>query len=200
MARKGAKPDPYAKRAHETHLEWRSRITKMEQDERDKKEPIVPVHAQAHGDYLKRFIVHQETNTIAETACNRASHIVDKWFAEGWPGFEEPARAAINRCAKLWEVRPVVGKLTAAYEPTVFGGAPANDYGILSALDDNGQLERWQALFHPAHWEVFEAVVRWGNPAGVAGSEMANNTPQSIASARAIVGLVANVIAMQRGC
>lgn len=125
----------------------------------------------------------------------RNSAIVEKWFKEGHIGFHEGARLAIEWCHKRWEARGVIGKLCASYEPTIGhgGGNPARD------IELRDELDTIKAEFHPAHWDIFENVVRWGSPAGVAGSDLADNPPQAIASARAVVGMIASFIATKRG-
>jgi hypothetical protein len=149
----------------------------------------------ARGDFRRDYVTHVETNTKAMAYRNR-SNIVEKWFTEGWPGFEEPARLAINWCHDAWEARGIIGKFSANYEPTIGSGGNSQYARSVELRDD---LDRIKQLFHPTHWQVYENVVRWGLPAGVAGSDMAANTGQSIAAARATVGLVANFIAAKRG-
>lgn len=149
----------------------------------------------AAGEYKDRYVTHVESFTRSKAFVNR-SNIVDRWFDERWPGFEQGARLAIDWCHKAWEARGEIGNTTANYEPTVGGGVMTQFARDVELVDD---LMRLSQLFHPTHWAVFENVCRWGMPAGVAGSDLATNTPQSIASARATVGLVANFIAMQRG-
>lgn len=149
----------------------------------------------AQGGYKRGMVMHVETATGSLAFINR-SNIVDRWFAEGWPGFEEPARMAINWCHERWEARGEIGNLSASYGAEG-GGSGNNQYARDIELKD--ELDRVKAMFHPEHWRVFENVVRWGIPAGSAGMRLAKNTPQAIASSRATVGLVANYIAMKRG-
>lgn len=146
---------------------------------------------QAKGNVQSLFIVHVETWTT--TKAHRVSNIIDKWFDERWPGFEEPARAAIDWCQERWNARGVIGKQCATYGFTSGGGEAVRD------IELRDELDREKERFPPAHWSVFENVLRWGLPAGTAGSDWANNDPQAIASARAIVGMIANMIAMRRG-
>lgn len=147
------------------------------------------------GSYERKFVTHVETNTVSTAFVSRVN-IVDRWFDERWPGFEEPAHRAIEWCHRCWEARGEIGNTTAKYEPTIGGGGVSQFARDIELVDEIMEVSRW---FHPVHWGVFENTVRWGMPAGVAGSDMATNTPQAIASARATVGLVANFIAMKRG-
>jgi hypothetical protein len=157
-------------------------------------ELIAPTPEQlAKGNVSARFVVHVDSWTTAKA--HKVSNVLDRWFDEGRAGFEAPARAAIEWCQTRWEARGVIGRQCASYSPASGGGGQAvRDIEMRDELDD------MKGLFPARHWNVFENVVRWGYPAGDAGGEFANNDPQAIASARAIVGLIANVIAMRIGC
>ena len=146
----------------------------------------------AKGNVSPLFVVHVESWTT--TKAHRTFDIIDRWFSEGWPGFDEPARAAINWCQERWNARGVIGKQSANYSPTCGSGGNA-----VRDIELRDELDHEKARFPQSHWDVFENVCRWGQPAGVAGSDWANNDPQAIASARAIVGMVANMIAMHKG-
>ncbi len=150
----------------------------------------------ANGLYERTFVTHAESATVTMAHRNRASNIVDKWFDQGWPGFDEGARLAINWCHKCWEARGVIGNLTANLGGQPSGGGNSQYARDIELADDLDDVKKW---FHPAHWRVFENTVRWGIPAGMAGAELAKNDGQAIAATRATVGLVANYIAARRG-
>jgi hypothetical protein len=118
---------------------------------------------------------------------------VDRWLAEGGPGFEEPQRRAIDRVRGLWHVMGTSGKLVANLDGV--GGSGGMERGIAQA-DAMAAVAQYQdRLGIPYAWEAFENVVRWDMPAGAAGSHLANNSPQQQAHAKACVGLVASMIA-----
>lgn len=196
MGKGSARADPNARRQGENYLQWTSRIARQKQETRDRSEPIVPVEAQRHGDYQDEFVTDVDTNTKVQTKRNQVSSIVDKWFREGGVGFDGGAKAAVERCVALWELRPVIGHLCATYGPLMPSGGFS---GHESHMDLRDELDEFKSWFHPGHWAVYENVVRWGQPAGLAGSSMADNAPQAIASAKAVVGMVASFIAMRRG-
>lgn len=198
MAKRGSpvKNDPYAKRATETHLQWRSRVAAMEQAVRDRSEPVVPREAQRHGEYGDQFVYHLESGTKVQTKRNAISRVVDKWFEEGSVGFHHGSRLAVEWCHERWEARGTIGRLCANYEPTIPSGGNSQYARDIHIRDELDEVRSW---FHPAHWEVFEGVVRWGRAAGVAGSDLADNTPQAIASAKTVVGMIASFIAAKRG-
>ena len=147
----------------------------------------------AKGNVKALFVVRVEDWTTAKA--HKVSNALDQWFEQRLPGFEEPARAAIDWCQVRWEARGVIGKQCANYSPTcgAGGGNVARDIELRDELD----MVRADIRVPDRYWSIFENVCRWGEPAGKAGFE--NNNPQAIASARAVVGLVANLIAMHRG-
>lgn len=146
-----------------------------------------------HGEYEKKVVLHSESATQTETTINRRSHVIDKWIDEGGLGFEGGAVTAIRNCQFFWE-RMKGNKLTASYGERISGGLEGMDPS--DALD---MMARFKRPIPAPYWNIFENVVRNRQPAGVAGSDLAKNTTQSIASARAVVGFVASKIAEDQG-
>lgn len=194
-----AKHNPTAKRREETEAQYLSRLARDRAEQRNRMEPIVPAIAQANGHFAKRTVTHVDTNTKAETFIRDGlPATVRSWVLKRYPGFEEPAQAAILHCIALWDARPLLGKLSASYGVTIPGGTGSPEIALLDNLDGIDELSEFKGMFHPAHWRVFEAVVRYDRPACGAANEIENNAPQSTASARAIVGMIANWIAIQK--
>src|SRR6185312_3030652 len=196
---KQAHKDIFAKRGDETTLEWELRKAGLKANARNRDDPLVPVERE--GAYRRDTVMHVETNTRALTAkLIELPSVIERWHMQGVPRFEEPAMNAMRQCIALWEARPILGNMAAGYAPTIKRGANDYDRHIIRALDDTAAIERYAAMFHPAHWRVYEAVVRYDRPLGEAGGALEDNGPQSTASARAIVGTVANFIAMHLRC
>jgi hypothetical protein len=126
---------------------------------------------------------------------NAAVTSVDRWLASGGPGFEDPQRRAIDHVRSLWAVTGSGPRVTARYDglriPRTGGGADSRE-NYLSALHT---LQHYESQFPRYVWEAFEQVVRFDEPAGLAGSRMANNAAQQQAHAKACVGFVASKIA-----
>lgn len=149
----------------------------------------------ANGDFERNFITHAESNTKATAYRRRDSSIVETWHREGAVGFDEPAMRAIADCILFWQ-RMGEPRVTANYGERIAASTHGEGHTQQEAADE---IARRRRLVPRTYWDVFENVVRHNEPAGVAGSRFASNRPQQIASARAIVGLVANVIAMRCG-
>lgn len=157
-------------------------------------ELVAPTAEQiAKGNIVPRFIVHVDSWTTAKA--HRVSNQLDQWFDGNYPGFEAPARAAIEWCQARWEARGVIGRQCANYSPTSGSGGG----NVVRDIELRDELDEMRDLFPSAYWFVYENVCRWGMPAGVAGSDQARNSPQAISAARAIVGLIANMIAQRKG-
>ena len=68
----------------ETHREWQDRLDRADLVRRYPGEPLIPVEAQAHGDYADSVVTHLETNTRAQTKRNRqqsALGLMHEWGA-----------------------------------------------------------------------------------------------------------------------
>jgi hypothetical protein len=155
-----------------------------------------PTAAQlANGDYQRIGIIHADTARRATVHINRDSAILERWIAEGAAGFEKGPVQAIRDCQFFWH-RLGGPRLTAHYGERMPRGGPSDGVNQADALIE---LRTRAELVPAPYWQVFENVARWNEPAGVAGSRFANNTAQSIAAAKAIVGLVAGVIALRVG-
>ena len=91
----------------------------------------------------------------------------------------------------------MIGKQCSSYEPpTARCSLPHED---LYGLDAQKELQRLFRDIPKDYLDVFENVVRWGHPAGVAGMGIFGNVGQATASAKTIVGFVASMIAAREG-
>lgn len=149
----------------------------------------------ANGDYARDTIIHADTAQRATVHINRDSSILERWIAGGEPGFEQGAVQAIRDCQFFWH-RLGGPRLTAHYSEKLPRGGRNDGVGQADAMIE---LRTRAELVPPPYWQVFENVARWNLPAGVAGSDFATNTAQSIAAAKTIVGMVASTIALRLG-
>lgn len=172
---------------------------------RKEEAPIVSPHVAQHGDYRPAMVVDLngklggKRQSMVRLLVNRSVSTTDKWLLEGGPGFEAPEAAAIAHVRRLWSIVGSGPRLTARYDPSCVGapGTGERDQaGYRSALLTLGEYRR---QFPPRVWEAFENVVRWDEPAGVAGSRMASHPSEQRAHAKACVGFVASKIAEWRG-
>lgn len=166
-------------------------------------EPLVNPFAAKHGSYRNATIVdlgnelgggRQKTYRVIR---NMNSSVVDRWIAEGGPGFEAPQERAIDHCRALWRRIGSSGTLVANLN-WIGGGHAGRERGLEQA-EALAQLAQYQSRIPTPYWAIFENVVRHDMAAGAAGSHMARNSAQAQAHAKNCVGFVASLIAMWRG-
>ena len=131
--------------------------------------------------------------TTETTLLNRGGTAVDRWHRDGQ--LTDLQVKAIEHVQGVWERAATVGGLV--FDPLKIPGSSGGD-GLAQqeALDD---LARYRRDVPGRYWDVFEAVCRWDEPAGTAGSRLATNSRAALASARLCVAFVADLVAMWRG-
>lgn len=156
-----------------------------------------------HGSYKEAVIVdlgnelgggRQKTYRVVR---NLHTSVVDRWLAEGGPGFDEPQRRAIDHCRALWHRIGGSGTLVANLN-WIGGGHSGRERGLEQA-EALAQLAQYESRIPRLYWSIFENVVRNDMAAGAAGSPLARNSAQAQADAKNCVGFVASLIAMWRG-
>jgi hypothetical protein len=165
-------------------------------------EPPINAFAAQHGIYRSTTIVdlgnelgdgRQKTYRVVR---NLYSSVVDRWLAEGGPGFEDPQRRAIDHCRSLWHRIGGSGTLVANLN-WIGGGNAGRERGFEQA-EALAQLGQYESRIPRLYWRVFENVVRNDMAAGAAGSHLARNSAQAQAHAKNCVGFVASLIAQWR--
>jgi hypothetical protein len=166
-------------------------------------QPLINAFAAQHGHYREAAVVdlgnelgggRQKTYRVMR---NLHSTVVDRWIAQGGPGFGEPQRRAIDHCRGLWH--RIGGSGTLVANLNWIGGGHAGRERGLEQAEALALLAQYEGRIPRLYWSVFENVVRNEMAAGVAGSHMARNSAQAQAHAKNIVGFVASLIAMWRG-
>ena len=192
------KTDPRAKKPTENFLQWRSRLADMDQNERDRSEPIVPQAALKNGDYRKRFVTHVETNTKAETMVSRHDP-VKRW--EDADKLTKNQLVVIEMVQRLWRLAGLQQRVTATYGERLPHGS-SYELRALTEIEAREDLHRIQGYFPGplmAYFNVFEAVCRHGIAAGVAGAQLSTTMRSAEVRAHQVVCMVADVIATREG-
>ena len=165
-------------------------------------EPPINAFAAQHGTYRSTTIVdlgnelgggHQKTYRVIR---NLYPSVVDRWLAEGGPGFEDPQRRAIDHCRSLWH--RIGGSGTLVANLNWIGGGNAGVERGFEQAEALAQLGQYESRIPRLYWRVFENVVRNDMAAGAAGSHLARNSAQAQAHAKNCVGFVASLIAQWR--
>lgn len=146
----------------------------------------------ASGDYERGFITHVETGTVT-TAHISASSPVERWKRDG--RLSDSQIAAIALCDALWANTGLRQKLTSTYGERLPPGTD-NEWIAVREIQARRDLERIEGYVLPWQWEVYENVVRWGEPSGTAGGSLGfNGSKETRAAVLMIVWTVADTIA-----
>jgi hypothetical protein len=153
-----------------------------------------------NGDFVRDFVTHAETNTKVIAYKRRDSTILERWLSEPNAGVLFPVQAQrfIGDCLLLW-FRCGSPRTTSNYGERIASGRYDAGFDQLAAIKE---LERFRSHLGPYQrhmWPCFENVVRHNEPAGIAGSQYANNPAQRIQSAKIITSTVACDLAGKLG-
>ncbi|HEX8553184.1 MAG TPA: hypothetical protein VF695_00620 [Sphingomonas sp.] len=169
-------------------LEARKREAETVRGSGKKREPVNPLagsvneHAAKQGDYVRH-----NNRTI-----NRGGTTIARWRTAQM--ITDGQMAAILHCERLWSLTEVPARVVANLDRAVFG-SPGD--GNVREIEARHDLHRIRGGFPPAYWSVFENVVRFDEPAGLAGSKLAADDKQRRAKAHVVVCFVADMIVMR---
>lgn len=166
-------------------------------------EPAINPFAAQHGDYGTVTVVDLtgelggRRQSMVRLLRNMYPSIVDRWLAEGGPGFEEPERRAVEHCRSLWHAAGDCGRLVANFD-YVGGGGGGRERDGWQQADALAQLSEYKKEF-PSHvWDIFENIARHDFSIPQATAGLSSNKSQNQGYARACVGFVASKIAEWR--
>ncbi|TCD04265.1 hypothetical protein EYB45_08430 [Erythrobacteraceae bacterium CFH 75059] len=146
----------------------------------------------ARGGYVEETIINAETNTRAIVMRNRESTILQRWINAG--EFDEPSLRVIADCLRLWEMIPSP-QVTSRYAERL---SVSRSHDGLRAHQARADLAHMASMVPAQYWRVYEDVVRFNAPAGLAAAGIDTSRSASN-SARLVVRFVASVIAMRLG-
>ena len=147
--------------------------------------PLVNEYAARHGDYGPAAA----TGEMRKAVRNRGGTTLDRWQANGL--LSDSQLAAILHVQRLWRLIENGPRLVASLDRNVFG-CPGE--GHLAEIEARDALDRIRRGFPYPYWDVFERVCRWDEPAGTAGSRLANVSRAANEAARLTVCLIADMI------
>jgi hypothetical protein len=162
----------------------------MDQNERDKAQPLVTEEARKHDTYvgldngarqnitaspLTRWRTNKSLSPSQLAAIYHYLRLVDLVGIE-------PARTTGSYC------EPIRGTHIGSHEPESL------QLAIRDAKDDMKRLEGYFAGLE-TYWSIFVNCIRFDEPAGVAGSKLGHGTRTAKARAHQVVCFVADIIA-----
>lgn len=143
--------------------------------------PLVSDHAAKHGDYERG---------VGRQMINRGGTPLARWRKAGF--ISESENRVIDLCLTLWSRIGTSGGMVANLDRTVFG-CPGE--GHAGEVDARNSLQRFREHVGPAYWSIFENVIRFDEPAGIAGSRLSGPSSKNEDRARHCVLMVANIVA-----
>lgn len=146
----------------------------------DARAPLVNEFAAQHGCYDRNL----------RSVVNRGGTPIARWDKLLTPS----QKAAIDHCIALWECISTSGRLVANLDRTVFG-CPGD--GHPREIEARSDLLRMKGHVGDRYWDVFENVVRFDEPAGLAGSRLQAPEQKREYAARLVVQFVADIITMK---
>jgi len=149
---------------------------------------LVNAFAASHGDYEPAA----QTGPMRQALVNHGGTPLARWKKAGL--LSEPQQAAIDHCIRLWDLTSTSSGLVANLDRTVFG---CSGDGNIAEIEARSDLHRIKTGFPLPYWSVFENVCRFDEPAGVAGSKLAEDDVTRRTMARTIVCMVADMIYMR---
>lgn len=147
----------------------------------------------ARGGYHREFLTHADKGTT--TTVHIAAHEpVERWHRA--KRLSDSQMLAIALLRRLWRLAGLSQKVTATYGERTpgFGNVEARAHSEIEARKD---LHRIQGYIPRTYWDVWENVVRHGEPAGVVGSRLGFGDRSGDVRAHTIVCFVADVICMK---
>ena len=151
-------------------------------DEEQSRILVITPEQRAKGTYRGERIIVNNHDPVA------------RWIASG--RLTESQQLAIGYVCRLWDIAGLERAVTAKYG-MVIAGAGCADLRAAVEIDARNDLHRVQDYVPKTYWHVFEAVCRWGEPAGVVGSTLGFGGRAGQERAHTIVCFVADVISMK---
>lgn len=135
------------KRPQESHWQWRSRLIALEQQERDRDQPLVTREALRHGIYEDEFVMHVETGTKVQTKRRKSISSLVRMHQTGkLDNAQYEAAIIIARVAE--KIERSVSVRCASLEARVDCSSTSRDALVerLSQVRDEVTYTRWRRL------------------------------------------------------
>lgn len=144
--------------------------------------PVPSDFTQQHGDYTRHL----------RTYVNHGGTPLARWRKAGM--LSDSQNVAIDHCIKQWSLIGGSSGLVANLDRTVFGSPGEGNHREIEARESLHRM-KGHVPFH--HWQCFENVVRFDEPAGQAGSHLTKADSKRETMAFACVQFVADIIHMR---
>ena len=143
------------------------------------------------GGVEREDFIHADLGQRVTAYVNRGGTPLARWLAEP-PSLSPNQAAAIQHCLYLWRMAGTEKRVTANYGERI-PGSGSSEIKAANEIEARQDLHRIQGYVPAKYWSCFENVIRWDEPAGVAGSKL-GFTGRACDRAHTIVCFVADLI------
>jgi hypothetical protein len=140
-----------AKRPHESHWAWRSRLMALAQQERDRNLPLITPELESRGWFADEFVMHVETGTKAQTKRRRQQSSLAA-LRDNNQLTNDQLCAAVQIAAVVESIRRNVSVRSSSIEARVDCAGSAHNALIEQVRQV--QLERTFRLWHTRLWHL----------------------------------------------
>lgn len=151
-----------------------------------------PTEAQiANGNFERTDFIHADTAQRVTAFVNRGGTPYARWKAE--ERLTDNQRVAIDHVIRLWALAGTERRITANYGERISGSGNA-EHRAISEIEAREDLHRIQDYIPSKYWHCFENVIRWDEPAGIAGSKLGFGGRSACDRAHQVCCFVADII------
>lgn len=148
----------------------------------------------AKGGYARLTMPNPDGgNRQAQVHINRGGTPVMRWIEDG--KLSDTQQRAIAHCLYLWRMCGLEQRTTASYGERILTTGDS-EYRASSEIEARHDLHRIRGYIPAKYWDVYENVVRFDEPAGVAGSKLGLVSRSACDRAHQVVCFVADIIHM----
>jgi len=148
----------------------------------------------AKGGYVREDFIHGETAKGVTPHINRGGTPVMRWIDDG--KLSDTQQRAIAHCLYLWHMCGLEQRVTANYGERIMGQGDS-EARASNEIEARQDLHRIKDYVPASYFSVFENVVRFDEPAGVAGSKLGFGKHSACNRAHTVVCFVSDIIAMK---
>lgn len=145
----------------------------------------------AKGNVSRIDMIHADTAQRVTVHVNRGGTPLARWLDEG--KLTDNQQRAIAHCLYLWRMCGLEQRVTANYGERIPGSVDS-EMRASNEIEAREDLHRIMGYFPRTWWQIFENVIRFDEPAGVAGSRLGMGSRTACERAHTAVCLVADII------
>ena len=144
----------------------------------------------AKGGVGREDFIHADLGQRVTAYVNRGGTPLARWIAEG--KLSDNQQTAIAHCLYLWRMAGIDQRVTANYGERI-PGSGSNEHRAANEIEARHDLHRIQGYIPAKYFDCYQNVIRFDEPAGVAGSKL-GFTGRACDRAHTIVCFVADLI------